>query len=171
MITEEVDTADGRKKLYQKIHRIRTKLGKGRHQLTIAELDDFIKVHTEIPSNELYVNMIVSSQTIVNRLLKRPVRHQIQVDFTYDVSVDNLMILMIGTSNEGHEYLPIAVVLTNRENEKSVRDVFQWLKTEIEGSVESVMADGARAFSNAIYAEFEEAVHLMCYSHVVFRNS
>ena len=65
------------------------------------------------------------------------------------------MILMIGTSNEGHEYLPIAVVLTNRENQKSVRDVFQWLKTEIEGSVESVMADGARAFSNAIYAEFE----------------
>ena len=115
MIIEEVDTADGRKKLYQKIHRIRTKLGKGRHHLTIAELDDFIKVHTEIPSNELYVNMIVSSQTIVNRLLKRPVRHQIQVDFTYDVSVDNLM---IGTSNEGHEYLPIAVVLTNRENEK-----------------------------------------------------
>ena len=81
---------------YLKIHRIRTKLGKGRHQLTIAELDDFIKVHTKIPanpdtpyivksemlplgespSNELYVNM--SSQTIVNRLLKRP---QIQVDF------------------------------------------------------------------------------------------
>ena len=82
----------------------------------------------ESPSNELYVNM--SSQTIVNRLLKRP---QIQVDFTYDVSVDNLMILMIGISNEGHEYL------TSRENEKSVRD---W-KTEIEGPVESVMADGA----------------------------
>ena len=140
MITEEVDTADGRKKLYLKINRILTKLGKGRHQLTIAELDDFIKVHTKIPanpdtpyivksemlplgespSNELYVNM--SSQTIVNRLLKRPVRHQIQVDFTYDVSVDNLMILMIGISNEGHEYLPIAVVLTSRENEKSVRD-------------------------------------------------
>ena len=39
------------------------------------------------------------------------------------VSVNNLMILI--TSNEGHEYLPIAVVLTNRENEKSVRDVFQ----------------------------------------------
>ena len=127
-------------KLYLKIHRIRTKLGKERHQLTIAELDDFIKEHTKIPanpdtpyivksemlplgespSNELYVNM--SSQTIVNRLLKRPVRHQIQVDFTYDVSVDNLMILMIGISNEGHEYLPIAVVLTSRENEKSVRD-------------------------------------------------
>ena len=116
------------KKLYLKIHRIRTKLGKERHQLTIAELDDFIKVHTKIPanpdtpyivksemlplgespSNELYVNM--SSQTIVNRLLKRP---QIQVDFTYDVSVDNLMILMIGISNEGHEYLPISVVLTS----------------------------------------------------------
>ena len=130
------------KKLYLKIHRIRTKLGKERHQLTIAELDDFIKVHTKIPanpdtpyivksemlplgespSNELYVNMSLSSQTIVNRLLKRPVRHQIQVDFTYDVSVDNLMILMIGISNEGHEYLPIAVVLTSRENEKSVRD-------------------------------------------------
>ena len=128
------------KKLYLKINRIRTKLGKGRHQLTIAELDDFIKVHTKIPanpdtpyivksemlplgespSNELYVNM--SSQTIVNRLLKRPVRHQIQVDFTHDVSVDNLMILMIGISNEGHEYLPIAVVLTSRENEKSIRD-------------------------------------------------
>ena len=87
----------------------------------------------ESPSNELYVNMSLSSQTIVNRLLKRPVRHQIQVDFTYDVSVDNLMILMIGISNEGHEYL------TSRENEKSVRD---W-KTEIEGPVESVMADGA----------------------------
>ena len=43
------------------------------------------------------------------------------------------MILMIGISNEGHEYL------TSRENEKSVRD---W-KTEIEGPVESVMADGA----------------------------
>ena len=133
MITEEVDTADGRKKLYLKINRILTKLGKGRHQLTIAEWDDFIKVHTKIPanpdtpyivksemlplgespSNELYVNM--SSQTIVNRLLKRP---QIQVDFTYDVSVDNLMILMIGISNEGHEYLPISVVLTSRENEK-----------------------------------------------------
>ena len=83
--------------------------------------------------------MSVSSQTIVNQLLKRPVRHQIQVDFTHDVSVDNLMILMIGISNEGHEYLPIAVVLTSRENEKSVRD---W-KTEIEGPVESVMADGA----------------------------
>ena len=141
------------KKLYLKINRIWTKLGKGRHQLTIAELDDFIKVHTKIPanpdtpyivksemlplgespSNELYVNMSLSSQTIVNRLLKRPVRHQIQVDFTYDVSVDNLMILMIGISNEGHEYL------TSRENEKSVRD---W-KTEIEGPVESVMADGA----------------------------
>ena len=108
--------------------RVLTKLGKGRHQLTIAELDDFIKVHTKIPanpdtpyivksemlplgespSNELYVNM--SSQTIVNRLLKRP---QIQVDFTYDVSVDNLMILMIGISNKGHEYLPISVVLTS----------------------------------------------------------
>ena len=123
---------------HQIIHRIRTKLGKGRHHLTIAELDDFIKVHTKIPanpdtpyivksemlplgespSNELYVNMSLSSQTIVNRLLKRPVRHQIQVDFTYDVYVDNLMILMIGTSNEGHEYLPISVVLTSRENEK-----------------------------------------------------
>ena len=130
------------KKLYLKINRIRTKLGKGRHQLTIAEWDDFIKVHTKIPanpdipyivksemlplgespSNELYVNMSLSSQTIVNRLLKRPVRHQIQVDFTHDVSVDNLMILMIGISNEGHEYLLIAVVLTSRENEKSVRD-------------------------------------------------
>ena len=103
----------------------------------------------ESPSNELYVNMSVSSQTIVNQLLKRPVRHQIQVDFTHDVSVDNLMILMIGISNEGHEYLPIAVVLTSRENEKSVRD---W-KTEIEGSVESVMADAIYA----IYAKFEEA--------------
>ena len=39
------------KKLYLKIHRIRTKLGKERHQLTIAELDDFIKVHTKIPAN------------------------------------------------------------------------------------------------------------------------
>ena len=57
--------------------------------------------------------MSVSSQTIVNLLLKRPVRHQIQVDFTYDVSVDNLMILMIGISNEGHEYLPISVALTS----------------------------------------------------------
>ena len=82
----------------------------------------------ESPSNKLYVIVIVSSQTIVNWLLKRPVRHQIQVDFNYDVSVDNLMILMIGTSNEGHEYLPIAVVLSNQENKKSVRDVFQWLK-------------------------------------------
>ena len=43
------------------------------------------------------------------------------------VSVNNLMILI--TSNEGHEYLPIAVVLTNRENEKSVRDVFQLILT------------------------------------------
>ena len=102
--------------------------------------------------------MSVSSQTIVNQLLKRPVRHQIQVDFTHDVSVDNLMILMIGISNEGHEYLLIAVVLTSRENEKSVRD---W-KTEIEGSVESVMADAIYA----IYAKVEEAVRLMCYSHV-----
>ena len=32
------------------------------------------------------------------------------------VSVNNLMILI--TSNEGHEYLPISVVLTSRENEK-----------------------------------------------------
>ena len=50
MITEEVDTVD-KKKLYEKIHRIRTKLGKGRHQLTITELDEFITVHFEIPAN------------------------------------------------------------------------------------------------------------------------
>ena len=118
------------------------------------------------PSNDLYVNMIVTSQTIINRLLKRPVRHHIHVDFTYEVSVDGLMVLQLGTTNDSHEYLPIAVVLTNRENETAVRDVFQWLKTEIDGSVECVMADGARAFSNAIYAEFEKAVRLMCYDHV-----
>ena len=70
--------------------------------------------------------------------------------------------MILITSNEGHEYLPIAVVLTNRETEKSVRDVFQLLKTEIEGSVESGMADGNIAFSNAIYAEFEEAVFCLC---------
>ena len=55
-------------------------------------------------------------------------------------------------------HFPIAVVLTIRENEKSVRD---W-KTESEGSVESVMADAIYA----IYAKVEEAVRLMCYSHV-----
>ena len=37
--------------------------------------------------------------------------------------------MILITSNEGHEYLPIAVVLTNRENEKSVRDVFQLILT------------------------------------------
>ena len=202
LIGDEVDTTEGRKKLYAKVHRIKEKLGKGRllflvrkqyysnlliryfskgsHQKTIAELEDFIEVNSEepanentpyivksvlvrpedSPSNDLYVNMIVTSQTIINRLLKRPVRHHIHVDFTYEVSVGGLMVLQLGTNNDSHEYLP------NRENETAVRDVFQWLKTEIDGSVEFVMADGARAFSNAIYAEFEKAVRLMCYAHV-----
>ena len=74
LIGDEVDTTEGRKKLYAKVHRIKEKLGKGRllflvrkqyysnlliryfskgrHQKTIAELEDFIEVNSEEPANE-----------------------------------------------------------------------------------------------------------------------
>ena len=71
------------KKLYLKINRILTKLGKGRHQLTIAELDDFIKVHTEIPANP-DTPYIVKSEKAFRRISIKLAVRQHECEFSDD---------------------------------------------------------------------------------------
>ena len=170
-------------------YRIRDKCGKSRKQLDIDQLRDFVDVHSLEPEDEktpyivahtieelqecedgqrFYINILISSKTLINRILKDPTDKVIMIDTTHGLSVDRLLLCLTGTTNSSHAFCPIALSLTTNENTRSAAEVLQWVKDRHEGKVQAVMADGALCLSSAISAVFGDSVtRLMCLSHMM----
>ena len=169
--------------------RIRDKCGKSRKQLDIDELKDFIEIHSMEPEQDdtpyivahtveeldhyeegqrYFINILISCRTLINRILRDPTNKQLMIDTTHGLSIDKLLLCLVGTPNSSHEFSPICLSLTTNENTRSAGQVLQWVKDHHEGAVKAVMADGALCLSSAINAVFgESVVRQMCYSHMV----
>ena len=95
-----------------------------------------------------------------------------KVSATTSTSVDKLLLCLVGTTNKYHEFSSICLSLTTNENTRSAAEVLNWVKNHHQGTVTSVMADGAMCLSNAINAVFGKdeprVTRLMCtyQSHV-----
>ena len=92
---------------------------------------------------------------------------QLIIILDFAANLDDLLVSMVGTPNSVHEYCPIAVSITTAENTRSAVDILQWVSDQHVGSVQAVLADGARCLTLAIQRVFGELVdRIMCYYHM-----
>ena len=132
---------------------------------TIAEADEVEECRE---GQRHYINILISSKTLMDRILLDPTAKCLSIDTTHGLSVDKLLLCLVGTTNKYHEFSPICLSLTTNENTRSAADVLKWVKDHHQGTITSVMADGAMCLSNAINAVFgsDEVTRLMCLSHM-----
>ena len=129
---------------------------------TVEELDHYEE------GQRYFINILISCRTLINRILRDPTNKQLMIDTTHGLSIDKLLLCLVGTPNSSHEFSPICLSLTTNENTRSAGQVLQWVKDHHEGAVKAVMADGALCLSSAINAVFgESVVRQMCYSQMV----
>ena len=93
---------------------------------------------------EWHLSIVLSSNTIIDRILHDPVTKSLQIDFTHGLSIghntvhlnfildfaanlDDLLVAMVGTPNSAHEYCPIAISITTGENTRSAVDILKWV--------------------------------------------
>ena len=91
------------------------------------------------------------------------------LDFTHDLSSDDLLVGIVGTPNAIHEFSPICVALATSENSRSAAEMLQWTRDHSDGAIVAVLADGSRALSKAIKDVFDtdETERAMCYAHML----
>ena len=79
----------------------------------------------------------------------------LMLDFTHDLSSDDLLVGIVGTPNANHEF--------------SAAEMLQWTRDHSDGAIVAVLADGSRALSKAIKDVFDtdETERAMCYAHML----
>ena len=106
----------------------------------------------------------------MDTILRDPSAKCLMTDTTHGISVDKLLLCLVGTCNKYQEFVPICLSLTTNENTRSAAQCLKWVKEGHHGSVTAVMADGAYCLSNAIEAVFgkdePKPTRLMCNSHM-----
>lgn len=119
---------------------------------------------------KLEFNLILSSDHLVNHLLKTGERKVIGTDYTYQLSVDEIMAMMMGSLNMMGSYCPYGIMLSNRETSGAMKYGLEWTKNQNEGQICGVMGDAASALSCAIekvFPETDETFRLTCYAHMM----
>ena len=174
--------------------------GKSREKVNYADVVDLIETFQKEPEDpdcpfivaseleeldgEWHLSIVLSSNTIIDRILHDPVAKSLQIDFTHGLSIgnntvhlnffldfaanlDDLLVAMVGTPNSAHEYCPIAISITTGENTRSAVDILKWVRMNNQGQVQGVLADGARCLTLAIQKVFGELVdRIMCFYHM-----
>ena len=118
----------------------------------------------------LEYNLILSSDHLVNHLLKTYGRKVLGTDYTYQLSVDDIMAMMMGYLNLMGSYCPYGVMLSNRETAGAMRYGLDWTKTENEGQICGIMGDAANALSCAVkevFPDTDTTQKFTCYSHMI----
>ena len=132
---------------------------------TIDEADDDCR-----EGQQYFINILISSQTLMDTILHDPSAKCLMIDTTHGLSVDKLLLCLVGTCNKYQEFIPISISLTTNENTRSAAQCLKWVKERHQGAVTAVMADGAMCLSNAIEVVFgkdePKPTRLMCISHM-----
>ena len=130
---------------------------------TIDEVDDDCR-----EGQRYFINILISSQTLMDTILHDPSAKCLMIDTTHGLSVDKLLLCLVGTCNKYQEF--ICLSLTTNENTRSATQCLKWVKERHQGAVTAVMADGAMCLSNAIEVVFgkdePKPTRLMCISHM-----
>ena len=126
-------------------------------------------VKSSIDATEEHICVIISSKKIQQQILNKPNRKMLMLDFTHDLSSDDLLVGIVGTPNANHEFSPICVALATSENSRSAAEMLQWTRDHSDGVIVAVLADGSRALSKAIKDVFDtdETERAMCYAHML----
>ena len=102
-------------------------------------------VKSSIDATEEHICVIISSKKIQQQILNKPNRKMLMLDFTHDLSSDDLLVGIVGTPNANHEFSPICVVLATSENSRSAAEMLQWTRDHSDGAIVAVLADWSRA--------------------------
>ena len=114
-----------------------------------------------------HISLVISSMAILDTILHDDKEKILQLDYTHGLSVDDLLVAMVGTPNTSHEYCPIAISITTAENTKSATEILTWVQRNNVNRTKAVLADGARCLSLAIHNVFGDAVdRIMCFFHM-----
>ena len=115
------------------------------------------------------LNLILSSEHLVNHLLKTFKRKVLGSDYTYQLSVDQLNAMMMGFINLIGSYCPYGIMLSNRETAGAMQYGLHWTKSQNEGQVCGLMGDASTALSCAVKEVFPEpdTIKLMCFAHMM----
>ena len=158
-------------------------MGKVKKEMNLEDIKELLEVYSEPPADKrtpyivyrnlieqgpesrVYVTFIISSKVIIEDVLHSPNPKQIHLDFSYGVSCDNLTLATFGTTNSSAEFLPAGIGLTTHETAETVCDVLGWIKSESQGEVRAVLADGAKAISVGIADTYPDAKRVMCLAH------
>ena len=158
-------------------------MGKVKKEMNLEDIKELLEVYSEPPNDKrtpyivyrnlieqgpesrVYVTFIISSKEIIEDVLHSPNPKQIHLDFSYGVSCDNLTLATFGTTNSSAEFLPAGIGLPTHATAETVCDVLGWIKSESQGEVRAVLADGAKAISVGIADTYPDAKRVMCFAH------
>ena len=114
-------------------------------------------------------NLILSSDHLVQHLLKNYRRKVLGSDYTYQLSVDQLNAMMMGLINLIGNYCPYGIMLSNKETADAMKYGLDWTKSENAGQVCGLMGDASTALSCAVKEVFPEpdTFKLMCFAHMI----
>ena len=114
-------------------------------------------------------NLILSSDHLIMNLLKTGTRKVLSSDYTYQLSVDQTLAMMMGSLNLNGSYCPYGIMLSNRETAGAMKFGLEWTKLENEGQVCGLMGDASTALSSAMEAVFDEpeTFRFTCWAHMM----
>ena len=100
---------------------------------TIDEVDDDCR-----EGQRYFINILISSQTLMDTILRDPSAKCLMIDTTHGLSVDKLLLCLVGTCNKYQEF--ICLSLTTNENTRSATQCLKWVKERHQGALTAVMA-------------------------------
>ena len=155
---------------YNKVKRLKSSIGMSQTLVTKQELHDFFMSESVVPDDQEQIfipdfyfdnngeqfefGALFTTGFFVETYLKSKKPWCLNLDFTYQLSTDEFVVLFFGATDELGFYHPFGWGLVNHENTRSVIFFLEWIKREAAVAPRYIMADGAPQISLAIEKVF-----------------
>ena len=166
---------------YNKAKRMKSAIGLSQTLVTKQELHTFFMEESSVPDNPEQVfipdfyfdnngehfefGALFTTGFFIETYLKSKKPWCLNIDFTYNLSTDEFIVLFFGATDELGFYHPFGWGLMNHENTRAVTFFLEWIRREASVAPLYIMADGASQITLAIEQVFPLSTRLMCSFH------
>jgi hypothetical protein len=97
----------------------------------------------------------------------------VHVDATYKLMQSGFLLLTMSTEDRSHHGRLVAIAISLHENSIAYQTFFTSVKSycidqlNLSWEPQYVLSDGAESIQNAVKAVFPNAIHLLCYFHLI----
>ena len=128
-------------------------------------------IHYELDDGEdgLRYSLFISSDEIINRFLCQPAEDEVMfaLDHTYQLTVEDIPMMMVGQLQQTKHFIPFLCVLQNREDKEAFDVVLNYIKDKRQVPPVAILGDASKAFSASIKEQLPDTIRLTCWFHMI----